>query len=248
MVKCKKCAICVYTELRLFVVCAGPCGNTFHAACAGMCREDLRAVSRGMLWMCCDCTPAFTEWKSSMRTSSTSEDSSFLRVELSDLKAQVSSIADTLQRMIPFNNSVGTLHHSTPISSNEASNKVSDTHGEAVERERTDLQENEPIEHRYFSLLLTNIVNTASENDIELMVHRCLGAPAGECLSVVKLVSSRVDCNLLDYISFKVILKWRWKEIALCSSTWPNGIKFREFCRRSSNVYKPKCNNDVSSR
>lgn len=60
-----------------------------------------------------------------------------------------------------------------------------------------------------------------------------------DCLKVVKLVSRRTDCRLLDYISFKVILKDRWKDLALSNSTWPNGIEFREFECRRKNAWKP---------
>ncbi|XP_021709635.1 uncharacterized protein LOC110679416 [Aedes aegypti] len=83
-----------------------------------------------------------------------------------------------------------------------------------------------------FDLLLTNINATVSEEDVQRMVCRCLGARDNECNNVKKLVPRWVDCSTLDFVSFKIVLDRKWKPAAMMSSTWPKNIKFREFKRR----------------
>lgn len=136
------------------------------------------------------------------------------------------------------------LRHSTPITT--AKICVSNDVYEYDTKNDNQFQRSQPnddvqtkVIDACFSLLLTNISNDALESDVESMVCRCLGAPMEDCLNVVKLVSRRTDCRLLDYISFKVILKDRWKDLALSNSTWPNGIEFREFECRRKNAWKP---------
>lgn len=243
IVKCKKCAICIYTELGLYTICAGPCKRSFHAACAGVSREALRFISRGLLWMCGECSPIFNEWIESKERPPSADDTSSIHAEITELKSQVSLVVDTLQRLATNETQSTAFHHSTPV---VAARGINARFEDAVERDDTETEHAEPKENRqtvpndrYFSLLLTNIDNGTCENDIERLVNRCLGATTGDCVEIVKLVSNRSDCSLLDYISFKVVLKWRWKDVALWTSTWPTGIVFREFRQRRCNVWKP---------
>lgn len=245
LVKCSKCAVVIYTELALYVVCSGTCGNSFHIACAGMSRDHLRALRHGLMWMCNECLPAFNNWKNSQQKTIPPTDLDKLHCEIAELKSQVSLIVDTLQRT-SNDTSVESLQlrHSTPITTAKicVSNDVyeCDTKNDNQSRrsQPTDDVQTKVI-GACFSLLLTNISNNVLEDDIEAMVCRCLGAPVEDCLNVVKLVSKRTDCRLLDYISFKVKLKEKWKDLALRNSTWPEGIEFREFEHRRKIVWKP---------
>lgn len=243
LVKCKKCAICIYTEFGLHAVCVGPCKKSFHAACAGIGKHELRSLKQGLLWMCCECMPAFNEWTNSLQKPSPSDDSSLIHADIVDIKSQISLIVDTLHKLAPNDppSTAVSFRHSTPNVSAEARRKTNAGFDDAAEPDRTEQNENLQTvpNDRNFSLLLTNIDNATCENDIETLVYRCLGAPRGDCLKITKLVSNHLDCSFLDYISFKVVLKWRWKNMALCASTWPAGIKFREFRHRAYNVWKP---------
>lgn len=240
LVLCKKCSVVIYTELGL--VCAGPCAKAYHVSCACVRKEDLRAQSRGFMWMCGDCSHAFIEWKQSYHKSETPNDTT-LHTEIAELKSQVSLIVDTLQRFIP-NESFSpnmSVHHSTPVVPASIKRKPTDDNANATDHDQPELNEclyAESNDHS-FSLLLSNIDNATTESDIERLVCRCLGASTGDCIRIVKLVSSRTDCRLLDYISFQVVLKWEYKDPALRVSTWPDGIKFREFRHRQRNVWKP---------
>lgn len=239
-VKCKKCAIVIYTELALYVVCSGPCGESFHVGCVDMSRDHLRSLTNGTVWMCERCMSAFNDWKNAQNKPPPITEIDKLHSEISELKTL---IVDTLQRTISNDTpSAGMpIHHSTPVPSsimcgtnNTYTNQCDDPD---MNCNRT--EQNDDVHSINFSLLLTNIDNAVSESEIRSMVARCLGAPEEDCLSVRKLVSKRIDCSLLDYISFKVVLKKRWKVLALRMSTWPEGIKFREFVYSTRNVWKP---------
>lgn len=241
---CKKCTHCINTKLNLFVVCNGICGNSFHISCIGMSRNQLRVLSRAVLWICEDCLPAFNDWKHAQQKSSSPADMNHIVSEIAELRTQISSIVNKLQldSPIPNNESVSRafLCDSTPIASGT---NIYDMERDQIERSdgiETVLDDSKNLNDRCFSLLLSNIDNATSECDIEKMVNRCLGAPVGDCVNIVKLVSRRIDCRLLDYISFRVILKWKWKELAMDASTWPNGIKFREFQHRHCNIWRPR--------
>lgn len=187
--------------------------------------------------MCEACLPAFNDWKNAQQKSSPSADISHIISELAGLKTQVSSIVDKLQlnSSIPNDEFVASasLRDTTPIASETNTyldlvverNQMQQSYGN-----ETVLDDTNNLNDRCFSLLLTNIDNKTSESDIEKMVYRCLGAPVGDCVNIVKLVSKRIDCRLLDYISFKVVLKRKWKELAMHASTWPNGINTDNRC------------------
>lgn len=244
LVYCEECSLCIHIELGLYSVCAGPCGKSYHISCIGMSSDQLRNVSNGMVWLCKECLPAFTKWRNVTQKSSTpSPDATSAIDEISELKLEISSIKDTLNRLImhdPSAISASPLHStpnatSTELMAGTNNSYLSDT--ELARNEQSETQEAQTND--CFSLLLTNINSATTENDVEMMVHRCLGAPTGDCVNVIKLVPKRTDCRSLDYISFKIVLKWRWKDLAMRASTWPYGIKFRAFVNRSSNAWKP---------
>lgn len=238
-VYCKSCAICIYTELALYAVCAGPCGNSFHISCIGMRREQLQALSQSIVWLCKECQTAFSGWKDSLQDSSSAlNDTSTVNTEISLLKTQVATIMDTLERIIPRDSSSVTddLPHSTPI----ATTNVTSGTNLSIEHQRSGPNEApERTRDNCFSLLLTNIDTAVSEHEVESMVHRCLGVPIEDRINAKKLVPKRIDCRSLDYISFKIDLNWKWKDLAMCVSTWPSNIKFREFQRRPVTTWKP---------
>lgn len=243
VVKCEECAIVIYnTEFPVYAVCNGPCGKSFHASCIDMSKENLRAIASGMMWMCTRCLPKFNDWKNSHQKSSPTVEFDQIHSDIAELKTQISLIVDSLQQTTSIETSSANivLHHSTPIGSAAASSRGTNE----CDTERNEIEQNvmpmpTTTNDSCFALLLTNIDSTTSESNIATLVSRCLGASIADCYDVVKLVSKRTDCRLLDFISFKVTLKVRWKDLALRASTWPDGIVFREFEHRPRNVWKP---------
>lgn len=237
-VYCKKCAICIYTELGMYAVCAGPCGNSFHIGCIDMSRDRLRALSNEIVWMCKECFSAFNTWKASQQESTSMlPDASSVNTDISLIKSQVSQIMHKLECIMPLNTSSPTSH-STPIA---ASEMISGSNSSDMDRNRS-APNNTPTtttKDDCFSLLLSNIDSTVPESVVESMVYRCLGVPVEDRIIVKKLVSKHIDCSSLDYISFKIDVKMKWKDKAMRASTWPSDIKFREFQRRPFNTWKP---------
>lgn len=158
LVKCKECSIVIYTEFPVYAVCNGPCGNSFHASCIDMDKDNLRALKSGMMWMCTSCWPKFNDWKNSHQKSSATVDIVKIYSDIAELKTQVSLIVDSLQQT----NSVGTssadivFHHSTPIGSASASSGGTNENN----AERNDVEQNvvpTTMNDTCFALLLTPI-------------------------------------------------------------------------------------------
>lgn len=198
--------------------------------------EHLRSVSagKGIVWLCGECTDAFAKWKE-ISTKPTIPVAETVSSEIVDLKTKVDAIIATLTSITQNNvSSSPVIRHSTPVSYSQLSNGIRTETNSSSTADFSGV-EADPMLHtdRNFALLLTNIHNTVSGRDIQQMVSRSLGSSNEfECCSVKKLVPEWVDSNTLDYISFKVVLSEKWKTIAMCPSTWPEGIKFREFVRR----------------
>lgn len=246
--ECKNCALRIYKEVGMYIVCHGPCNSAFHISCVGIDREQLQAISRGIIWLCNSCMPAYREWKTA-QMNSTSLDTSSIVQNISDLKLQVSKIADALEKITPNGTSSPEMfkRHSTPVTSFKLNNgsRCYDSIGreEHAQTEPVTDQDSELVktndDNRCFSLLLTNIDSAVSESDIKAMVCRCLDAPVEECEGVIKLVPKGVNYRLLDFVSFKIVLKWKWKSLSLRESTWPDGVQFREFFNRKCSTWKP---------
>lgn len=245
--KCKNCARRILVEVGLYAVCAGPCNQSFHISCIGLGKEQLNALERGIIWLCDNCLTCFRDWKNKVLQSPPLPDASTMYHEITELKGQVSRIINALEDISP-NGSSSSIRHSTPLPSSSLLNgsNQNDTSTAAncapVDSNNVSMKESHKCSDDTcrFQLLLTNIDCSVSENDIKEMVCRCLGAPPDDCDGVVKLVPRIIEHSVLDYVSFKVVLKWRWKALAMQSSTWPSGIKFREFITCRNNVWKPE--------
>lgn len=238
-VYCKKCAVCIYTEFGLFVVCAGPCRNSYHMSCVGISKEQLRAISSGLLWLCSECRLAFNDWRNDEQSSTIAPAPNVIHADILELKTQVSTIMDTLHQITLRDTSDArpNILHSTPVETADVMNGTNDSYKNVTEPESAEQYET-TTDAGCFSLFLSNIDSSATDNDVKTMVYRCLSLPAVEHLGLIKLVSKHMDCRLLDYVSFKVILDQKWKDLAMQASTWPPGIRFREF-RHSTQTWKP---------
>lgn len=80
-------------------------------------------------------------------------------------------------------------------------------------------------------LFFSRVKNNVCEDEIRFMVAECLQINTDEVI-VQKLVSNWMDVTQLPYISFKVGVHVNHRDRAMCSSTWPKGVWFREFRER----------------
>lgn len=257
IVHCHNCTHRINKGIGLFVVCAGPCGMLFHISCVGLNKEHLQSLTKGVVWMCRDCSSCFRKWKQEFATESKTSDARSMHDEISALKCQVAGIWKSLSSINSSSSSADVpIHRSTPISSTRSSRLLDGTNisyvshatgndcneVEDIEQQPLDrmcLGSSAPVGDQSFSLLLTNIDSSVSVNDVKAMVCQCAGVPSEDCNNVVRLVPRGVECSALDYVSFKIVLKKKWKCVAMCASTWPKGVKYREFINRKTNAWKP---------
>lgn len=230
---CEKCSQTINTDTDLYTVCEGKCAKWFHARCVGVTESDLCTLSSNILWFCDTCMTWLCKTRDRIIVDATSntEPSRAMEDEIRELKCTVAEIARTLAEVVRKPGPVAPDRHSTPI----ASPKLRDVPNEiACHTLQADESKSEG-----FALYLSNIDNTATENDISMMVSHSLGAPLPTCTNVVKLVPKWKQINSMDYVSFKVLLDTKLRPLALKESTWPKGIKFREFVSRANETWKP---------
>lgn len=79
-----------------------------------------------------------------------------------------------------------------------------------------------------FWLFFTRLENNVTERDLS---SKIISDSLGSTVSTVvkRLVPAWKDPSTMPYVSFKVGIETRFKELALLPSTWPTGICFREF-------------------
>lgn len=150
------------------------------------------------------------------------------------------TLALSVPKPLPSPENTYRLRHSTPVSSPCLRGGTNC----AYECFQTDISESNEQHSRSemsktFELFLTNIDKYVTENEISLMVSRCLGINSTNIFDVKKLVSNSRDFCKLDYVSFKIALDEHQRTLAMNESTWPKGVKFREFVNRHSNTWKP---------
>lgn len=254
---CKKCSQSIDLKTELFTVCEGDCACFFHANCVGLSEQEVIVLSLNIIWLCDECMDKFRRMRdgsdiredvgsdSSHDTANSAGKNKTIEDEVTELKDAIAGIRDTLSKLVPTDSPTHTSHdpillHSTPVSSSllEGTNACS-----TFVKSNDDAQRQQcTIDGSNFSLLLTNIDVSVAECDIRGMVTQALGIDTlkPEYIDVTKLVPHWRSCNAVDYISFKVVLNNRWKNKAMNPSTWPKGVKFREFIKRQRNdAWKP---------
>lgn len=241
---CKKCRLSVRTKDQPYLYCNGLCAAIYHATCAELNEVELAAVSppnKNSFWLCDECLAEFVQWRKERCEKKlepvalvNSEPKCVLQRDVDDLKNKVESILSALASYTNCH-ADSLSQHSTPNSSQPSGFELKEANlnseGSFVSDAANQLP-NSVDEDDNFSLLLTNIDGSVSEEDVRRMVYRCLGVRENECKTVRKLVPRWVDCTTLDFVSFKIVLDRKWKSPAMMSSTWPNNIKFREFKKR----------------
>lgn len=240
---CKKCSRSVDPKTELFTVCEGDCACSFHATCVGLSERDVIALSSlNIIWLCDECMGRFRRMRDGIRSDSSAVEpvnsetnKKSIEDEISELKDAVAGIMNTLAKCVPTDSSIEPpLLHSTPVPSSKLLDGTNAC-GSIVNNEECEIDDDD------FSLLLTNIDVSVAECDVHRMVAQALGIGTlhPESIDVVKLVPHWKNRKTMDYVSFKVVMENRWRSKAMNPSTWPKGVKFREFIRRHNSTWKP---------
>lgn len=238
---CKKCALPVDIN-KPFTVCEGRCAQSFHGECANLTESELCVLSTNIIWMCDGCLKEFFRYREKSFVDATTNTSLYTSVEdeIKELKSTVADIVDALAKVVPRTKPIAPLS-STPVTPVPVSSlELFDGTDEMLDSEQERTQVSPHTEdRRNFALYLTRIDKWSTELDIHRMVCRSLAAPSSVCKEVVKLVPKWKDISMLDYVSFKIVLDGKCKSLAMQQSTWPKGIKFREFVNQLNETWKP---------
>lgn len=241
---CEKCSLTIDVRAELFTVCEGRCAKSFHAECVGLTESDVCALSCNIIWMCNPCMKEYCQKRgksfvnTATNTNAAADEPKSMTDEINELKTTVANIACTLSKLVEKPELTATHLCSTPISPLKLFDGTNGTHcSSTTQNESFEVSTDSP-DSDVFSLYLTNIDKCATINDIGLMVSRQLGVPLSKCLDVVSLMPKWKNVSTIDYASFKVVLERSLKPIAMTASTWPKGVKFREFINRR-NTWSP---------
>ncbi|XP_062543283.1 uncharacterized protein LOC134210889 [Armigeres subalbatus] len=84
-----------------------------------------------------------------------------------------------------------------------------------------------------FWLYMTGLNPLINDSDVQKIVSRCLNI--SDAAEVIRLVPRGKDVTTLTFVSYKIGLDPDLKELALEPSSWPTGIRLREFVDFSKN-------------
>lgn len=95
----------------------------------------------------------------------------------------------------------------------------------------------EPVE--LFWLYLSRIHPSVKPDAVEMLAKDCL--QTNDPIKAIPLVKRGTDTSRMRFISYKIGIDPKLRDVSLDSSTWPKGILFREFEDNSSkNLWLPR--------
>lgn len=246
--QCKKCLLEIDGGICLFTVCGWRCRQPFHGACANLpetAADTLRC--RNVLWVCDDCMTEFRSTRDKLyeECPHVAEEPATTAQEISELKAKVAEISETLSLIAPHRipSTAYDELHSTPVSHfalldgtriPEQGSRLTETTADGISISTAQVES-----RTEFVLFLSNIDFRTTEDDIRMLVCQSLGISEPHQFQVRKLVSKWRTFVERDSISFKIVLDIVYKAAAMNPGTWPRGVRFREFVQRCS-TWKPK--------
>lgn len=242
------CGVCKEKILdgETFVTCEGFCPRgcrRFHAECVGLKQDECSVLQhRNVLWLCDDCQDLMTKSKfrntiNHIRVASaascTTEEN-----EIQHLKSQMEKMNDTLDRLV---HAFSSNSSAIPVASCSNDEETPPRTGEDfAPLSSTMLQPIDPsstANDSSISLHVSNIANDISQTEVIDMVKDSIGA--SHISSIKLLVPAWKDSSTLDFISFKVDVNVKYRKAALDPSSWPEGVRCREFKKRSTTAWRP---------
>ncbi|XP_053690826.1 uncharacterized protein LOC128739368 [Sabethes cyaneus] len=238
---CEQCAKPVQADGD-HVKCMGFCDQLVHAKCAKMNAAFLKVLRerKNLLWMCDECVKLIkmTRFKGVMSSVSCAVSSiaSSHGEAVGELKQ---AILVNGQRIEQLSKSVSEAA-TTPLTSRYATAEPPKKRrreerimgskpllaGTKSSTSQTVLTVSPP--KKLFWLYLSRIRPTVKPEAILELVQDCLQS-SGDPIKVIPLIKKDADLYAMNYISFKVGMDEKYRDIALDTGTWPHGLLFREF-------------------
>lgn len=256
---CDQCAKPVKGEEES-VSCMAFCDRMIHLKCSNvkLNKTFMNVVqsSPNLFWMCNECANLMkcTRFKTAVTSIGSAIDSITKRQEIAH--------AELRNEMAKQGQQIAQLTKRIAVSSSTHLSSGDPTRQPASKRRRDDgsptskplvggtkevMDENafaeiitvpEPTE--LFWLYLSRIHPSVKSESVEKLVKDCVQCE--DPIKVVPLVKKGVDTSRMSFISYKVGMATKHREVALSSETWPKGVLFREFEDSSKNMWLPRLN------
>lgn len=258
------CHACATDATNDNIVCQGFCNALFHPRCSGIAPHILNEVlgSSQIFWLCRSCSSLMKD----MRLRNTAR--SAYQVGQEKILSHHNSIVESLKSEIltelkaeiksNFTALINSSSHTPKTTQRKnivpavASSRRLFGPNKSASQQITALKIGTgdsispslgvsavPNDKKKFWLYLSRISCNVSADQVRSLVQQRLGTDE---VDVFKLVAKGRDINTLSFVSFKIGMKSEFKIKALCTSTWPKGIYFREFndYRSNQNFWKPE--------
>lgn len=230
-----------------WMACDGFCSRMFHIECISLTESDLMSfMGRNVMWFCDECLPKFWEMKNRETVTTTSppaESNESLDANISveaqivKLSADIANINQTVQNMISRSNACERQKKSNDVTTPHQSKLLCGTKENTPSFSNCSTSSPSCSASRYFWLYFTRIASFTTENDMRNLVRESLHYDGR--IFVRKLVPPWEDPATMDYVSFKIGIVNTLKDMAMDSSTWPKGLRFREFITIENTIWEP---------
>ncbi|XP_053699166.1 uncharacterized protein LOC128746142 [Sabethes cyaneus] len=227
------------------IVCNGFCKSSFHLQCVRLTTEirDTVAGCSQLFWMCNACKKMMDNARFRQAITSTNN-------AMQAMADDQNKVLDELRKEIALNTTkINTILQRTPLSTTPRiplSQQITNSRkrprliipdetpqrNNATEGTR-DVQVDDSIplaaakKEKLFWLYLSGFDPQATTSQIVKLVKSNLNTD--KTVDVVKLVPKGKTLEELTFVSFKAGINIELKDLALSSSTWQKGIKFRPF-------------------
>ena len=228
------------------VICRGPCKSSYHILCVGLdvSYEVLEANKKNLFWMCDGCADMFSSEQSAPMSShdNANEDVTLqsLKNDISGLKEVVYALSTKLESK-PLTPSLKAPRRkaldSFPIPN--TSKRIRDdgmgtkfkakTSNMRGSKTASELVKTVAPPEEMIWIYLSAFHPSTTESGIAKLVKECIDLGTDTEPKVVKLVPKDKDPGTLTFVTFKVGVSKKLKEVALSQDTWPENIFFREF-------------------
>lgn len=233
------------------MACDGFCSKFFHTECISLTESDLMTCfSRNIMWFCDECLPKLWEIKNRENVNPEHSPDSVIshdantsmEAQIVKLNADIANINETLKDVISRSNirdGKSVAHCTLYESSTTQPSKLLCGTKESPTPSFSKCSTSSPScsASRHFWMYFTRIASFTTENDMRNLVRESLHYDGR--ISVRKLVPPWKDAATMDYVSFKVGIADNFKDMAMDSTTWPKGLRFREFVNAESSIWEP---------
>lgn len=238
-----------------FIKCQGFCEKVAHLDCVSLSRANMDLISEqpNLFWFCNSCSgimnskhvrDAFGALTEALQNLSETHRSALegVRTELEKNREQVEVLVTKISAVpaaAPTTPAAPGLSSGWPSLARK-SNKRSFGAAGLISPDQPSLSRGTkkpsanipsvatvPPEPEKCWIFLSRIAVSATEDDILALATECI--PCDEPIEVRKLVKKDADVTAMRFISFKIGVDEKYREVALSADTWPDGIFFREF-------------------